>query len=90
MLKLSCSRYSNLPALSNLGGTLTFADLERESHHFAAYLQNVMRLPKGARVALMPPNLLQYPVAFFGVLRAGHSLLLMSIHCTHRTNLSVR
>ncbi len=71
MLELSCSRYSNLPALSNLGGTLTFADLERESRHLAAYLQNVLRLPKGARVALMLPNLLQYPVAFFGVLRAG-------------------
>ena len=71
MLELNCSRYSNLPALSNLGGTLTFADLERESRHFAAYLQNVLRLPKGARVALMLPNLLQYPVAFFGVLRAG-------------------
>lgn len=71
MLELSCSRYSNLPALSNLGGTLTLADLERESRHFAAYLQNVLRLPKGSRVALMLPNLLQYPVAFFGVLRAG-------------------
>lgn len=71
MLELNCSRYSNLPALSNLGGTLTFAGLERESRHFAAYLQNVLRLPKGACVALMLPNLLQYPVAFFGVLRAG-------------------
>jgi long-chain acyl-CoA synthetase len=71
MLELNCSRYSNLPALSNMGRTLTFADLERESRHFAAYLQNVLRLPKGARIALMLPNLLQYPVTFFGVLRAG-------------------
>jgi long-chain acyl-CoA synthetase len=84
MLELSCSRYANLPALSNLGGTFTFADLERESRHFAAYLQNVLRLPKGARAVLMLPNLLQYPVAFFGVLRAG--LIVVNVNPLYTTH----
>ena len=50
---------------------MTFRKLEERSRAFAAYLQQGLGLKKGDRVALMMPNLLQYPVALFGILRAG-------------------
>ena len=71
MLQASCARYAQLPAFSNFGESLSFEELERESAAFAGWLQQVARLPRGARVAIMLPNLLQYPIAMFGVLRAG-------------------
>ena len=71
MLEESFEKYADLPAFSNMGTTLSFAELETHSRHFAAYLQQVLRLKKGERVALMMPNILQYPVALFGILRAG-------------------
>ncbi len=58
-------------AYVNMGQTLTFRKLEERSRAFAAYLQNELKLKKGERVALMMPNLLQYPIALFGILRAG-------------------
>lgn len=58
-------------AYINMGQTLTFRKLEERSRAFAAYLQNELKLERGDRVALMMPNLLQYPIALFGVLRAG-------------------
>lgn len=58
-------------AYINMGQVLTFRKLEERSRAFAAYLQNELNLKKGDRVALMMPNLLQYPIALFGVLRAG-------------------
>ncbi|HKV96395.1 MAG TPA: long-chain-fatty-acid--CoA ligase [Gammaproteobacteria bacterium] len=67
----SCRLYAALPAYSNLGTTLSYAELEKLSRQFGAYLQKVVGLKKGDRVALMMPNLLQYPVALFGVLRSG-------------------
>ncbi|MGA9854806.1 MAG: long-chain-fatty-acid--CoA ligase [Gammaproteobacteria bacterium] len=67
----SCRRYAELPAYSNLGATLSYADLERMSREFGAWLQKVAGLKKGDRVAIMMPNLLQYPVALFGILRCG-------------------
>jgi long-chain acyl-CoA synthetase len=71
VLLASCGRFADLPAYSNMGATLTYAELNLHSRDFAAYLQNTLGLHKGDRVALMMPNLLQYPVALFGVLRAG-------------------
>ena len=71
VLLTSCARFADLPAYSNMGATLTYAELNLHSRDFAAYLQNTLGLHKGDRVALMMPNLLQYPVALFGVLRAG-------------------
>jgi len=53
------------------GKAITYRDLDRLSRDFAAYLQSVLKLPKGARVALMMPNVLQYPICMFGTLRAG-------------------
>ena len=54
------------------GVAITYRELDRMSRDVAAYFQSVLSLPKGARVALMMPNLLQYPVCLFGLLRAGY------------------
>ena len=64
-------RYSDLPAFENRGVRMSFSKLNVESRNFAAYLQAAVNLQKGDRVAIMLPNLLQFPVAMFGVLRAG-------------------
>ncbi|KFZ38575.1 long-chain fatty acid--CoA ligase [Shewanella mangrovi] len=64
-------RFSDQPAYVNMGVSLTYRKLEEKSRAFAAYLQHDLGLKKGDRVALMMPNLLQYPIALFGVLRAG-------------------
>ncbi|TVK94084.1 long-chain fatty acid--CoA ligase [Shewanella algae] len=71
MLESAVNTYADQPAFVNMGATLTYRKLEERSRAFAAYLQNDLKLQKGARVAIMMPNLLQYPIALFGVLRAG-------------------
>lgn len=71
MFDNAASCYADDPAFINLGQVITFAELEERSRAFAAYLQNALQLKKGDRVALMMPNLLQYPIALFGILRAG-------------------
>ncbi len=67
----ACSRYRDRPAFANMGRRITYGDLDRMSADFAAYLIHELKLKKGDRVALMMPNILQYPIAIFGVLRAG-------------------
>ncbi|MBF0117704.1 MAG: long-chain-fatty-acid--CoA ligase [Desulfobacterales bacterium] len=64
-------QYGNLPAFHNMGKTITYSDLENMSKKFGSYLQNELKLQKGDRVALMMPNILQYPIALFGILQAG-------------------
>jgi len=71
ILERSCNRFAELPAYGNMGVSITYRELDRMSRDFGAYLQKVVGLEKGDRVAVMLPNLLQYPVALFGVLRAG-------------------
>lgn len=71
LIEKSCDRFRELPAYENLGVTLSYDDVDRLSQDFASYLQNVLGLNKGDRVAVMMPNLLQYPVCIFGILRAG-------------------
>lgn len=71
MFETAVAKYADQPAFINMGATLTYRKLEERSRAFAAYLQNELKLEKGDRVALMMPNLLQYPIALFGVLRAG-------------------
>jgi long-chain acyl-CoA synthetase len=71
VLKESCQRFADKPAFSNLGGTLSYADLYRLSGYFAAYLQQHTHLRPGDRIAVQLPNLLQYPVVVFGAMRAG-------------------
>lgn len=67
----SCRQYAKLPAFYNLGTSLTYDKLDKLSREFAAYLQEELKLKKGDRLAIMLPNLLQYPVVMFGALRAG-------------------
>ena len=67
----ACERYRDLTAFENLGARLSYDDVDRLSQDFASWLQNVAGLHPGDRVAVMMPNLLQYPVAVFGILRAG-------------------
>ncbi|WJM98707.1 long-chain-fatty-acid--CoA ligase FadD2 [Pseudomonas defluvii] len=67
----SCKRFADRPAFSNLGVTLTYAELDRHSAAFAAYLQQHTDLVPGDRIAVQMPNVLQYPIAVFGALRAG-------------------
>ncbi len=71
LFEQSVKRYADQPAFINMGQAMTFRKLEERSRAFAAYLQTGLGLKKGDRIALMMPNLLQYPVALFGVLRAG-------------------
>ncbi len=67
----ACKRYATRPAYTNMGHTLTYADLERDSRAFAAWLQHHTDLKPGDRIAMQMPNILQYPIAVFGALRAG-------------------
>ncbi|KFN44504.1 long-chain fatty acid--CoA ligase [Arenimonas oryziterrae] len=71
VLSKACERYNSRPAFANYGKSLTYAEVDRLSAQFANYLLNELKLKKGDRVALMMPNVLQYPIAIFGVLRAG-------------------
>ena len=70
VLKESCAKFGSRPAYSCMGRTITFAELDEMSTAFGAFLQGC-GLEKGARVALMMPNILQYPVCLFGILCAG-------------------
>ena len=71
ILSSVCAKFHDRPAFTNFGRTLTYGQLDDLSARFAAWLQTAAGLERGDRVALMMPNLLQYPVALFGVLRAG-------------------
>ncbi|MEX5503985.1 long-chain-fatty-acid--CoA ligase FadD2 [Pseudomonas putida] len=67
----SCKRFADRPAFSNLGVTLNYSELERHSAAFAAWLQQHTDLKPGDRIAVQMPNVLQYPIAVFGAMRAG-------------------
>jgi long-chain acyl-CoA synthetase len=71
LFQRSVAQYRDRPAYSNLGKILTYADVDRLTKQFAAYLIHEARLKPGDRIAIMMPNLLQYPIALFGSLRAG-------------------
>ena len=71
MFEEACAAYGNLPAYQNFGTVLSYAQLEALSRAFAAWLQKRSGLSAGDRVAVMMPNVMQYPVALFGILRAG-------------------
>ncbi|MDH5264421.1 MAG: AMP-binding protein [Betaproteobacteria bacterium] len=75
LLEKLFARFAGRPAFHNLGCTLGYAELERLSRDFAAFLQSLPGMGKGDRVAVMSPNLLQYPVALFGILRAGMTVV---------------
>ncbi len=88
MFEQSVVRYADQPAFVNMGEVMTFRKLEERSRAFAAYLQQGLGLKKGDRVALMMPNLLQYPVALFGILRAGMIVETLT-RCIPRVSLSI-
>ena len=71
LLEKTALKFADKPAFHNLGRTVTYAELERLSRDFAAFLQGLPGMVRGERVAIMAANLLQYPVALFGILRAG-------------------
>lgn len=71
VLEDSCERFRQRPAFENMGKLISYDELDRLSHQFACHLLLDLKLAKGDRIAIMMPNLLQYPVALFGALRAG-------------------
>jgi long-chain acyl-CoA synthetase len=71
ILEESCERFGDLPAFTSLGKTITYTEYELLARDFAAWLQSSAELQRGDRIALMLPNVLQYPIALFGALRAG-------------------
>ena len=68
-------KFSDRPAMANMGKILSYAELDANTRHFASYLQHTLKLPRGSRVAIMMPNLLQYPICVFGILRAGYTVV---------------
>ena len=71
VFRQSVENFAHQPAFQNMGKMLTYAEVGKLAENFASYLQNVLKLPRGERVAIMLPNLLQYPIALFGILQAG-------------------
>jgi len=71
----SVSRFSDRPAFHNMGTTLTYKELNQKAEEFAAYLQKKLGLQHGDRLAVMMPNLLQYPIAVFGAMKAGLTII---------------
>ena len=71
-IKTSVEKYRDRTAFVSMGKTMSYGELDLKSRAFASYLVTVARLPRGARIALMMPNVLQYPIAAFGALRAGY------------------
>jgi len=71
LLDEAIADYQDNLAFTNLGKSISFNELDKQTRDFAAWLQHTAKLQKGDRIAIMMPNLLQYPVAVFGALRAG-------------------
>src|SRR5262245_22290936 len=71
MLEAAMQRFAERPAFRSFGQTLTYADVDRRSHDFAAYLQSALGVKKGDRVAVMLPNIAAFPLAMLGIVRAG-------------------
>lgn len=67
----SVGRFPTKPAFTCMGKTLTFSELNRKAESFAAFLQGELKMKKGDRIAIQMPNVLQYPVALFGAIKAG-------------------
>jgi long-chain acyl-CoA synthetase len=75
ILETSVARFTDRPAYSSMGRIITYGELDRLSAAFGAYLQHDLKLARGDRVAIMLPNVLQYPIALFGALRAGMTVV---------------
>ena len=75
LFERSVARFADKPAYHCMGKSITYAELDALSARFGAWLQSELKLPAGGRVALMMPNVLQYPIALFGTLRAGYTVV---------------
>jgi len=84
LIEEACERHASRPAFSNFGKTISYRELERMSRAFGAWLQKEARLERGDRIALMMPNVLQYPIALYGALRAGLVVVNTNPLYTHR------
>lgn len=84
LFESAVDRYRPLPAFTNLGMTLTYGDVERLSRDFAGYLQNDLEMRRGEHLALMLPNVLQYPIAMFGAFLAGLTVVNVNPQYTAR------
>ena len=71
MFEKTCAQFSSKKAFTNFGTSLTFNEIYNKSLNLAFFLQDKFKLVKGDRVAIMMPNLLQYPICTFGILKAG-------------------
>jgi len=71
VFETSCLKFKEKECFKNMGVSMSYQELEEQSRNFAAYLQNKAGLKKGDRIAIQMPNLLQFPVALFGAIRAG-------------------
>lgn len=71
LAEMAMKTFSNKPAFSGVGQTITYADVDRQSRAFAAYLQHKLGIRKGDRIAVMSPNFIAFPIAFLGIARAG-------------------
>ncbi|MFN7495173.1 MAG: AMP-binding protein, partial [Cyclobacteriaceae bacterium] len=71
LFETACKKYADRIAFENMGGKITYGEVDRLSTNFAAYLQNELGLKKGERIAIQMPNLLQFPIAMIGSLKAG-------------------
>src|ERR1700676_5562380 len=84
LIEDACSRYADRVAYHSMGASITYRELERHSRAFGAWLQHSAGLKSGDRIAIMLPNLLQYPIALFGALRAGLTVVNTNPLYTHR------
>ena len=84
VFETSCRRFAERPAYSNLGVTLTYAELDRLTRDLGAWFQHGLGLDRGERIAIMLPNLLQYPVVLFAALRAGYTVVNVNPQYTAR------
>jgi long-chain acyl-CoA synthetase len=75
VFETSVKKYTDLPAFSNMGKTLSYSEMGRLTRDLAAYLQSIPGMQKGDRVAVMMPNVLQNPIAIFAILRAGFTVV---------------
>ena len=87
----TCETFPQRPAFSSFGTTLSFSEIDVLSQQFASYLQNHLAMEKGQRLAIMLPNILQYPIALFGAMRIGVIVvnvdpMYTSFELTHQLN----
>ncbi|HRI79770.1 MAG TPA: AMP-binding protein, partial [Cyclobacteriaceae bacterium] len=71
MVEDACKKFADVPAVENMDKAITYAELNVLATHFASFLQNECKLKPGDRIAIQMPNILQFPVAMLGALKAG-------------------